>query len=202
MGCGAPHPLHWADLRARPPKTVIRKPGVVLSKEGENFEVSFLDACYLVNPVEETITEISPDSSGTPSQGLQILLLRYLATEHNGKVVGSELTEKELPGGTTFFRGPHELPLAPVIERYGKNPSGLINRGLALGASKVDHGDAGLRFLPFPEVPVTYLLWKADDEFPATITVLFDKSITEWFEHDMIFILVQQLSLRIASQPA
>ena len=201
MGCGAPHPLHWADLRARSRETILQKPGVVQAGDGKDFEVSFLDARYLVNPGDETIKEIAPDSTNIPSQGLQILLLRYLSTGHNGEISGNDVTEKELPGGPTFFRGPHELQLSPVIERYGRDPAGLINRGLAMGASKVDHGDAGLRFLPFPEVPVTYLLWKADDEFPATITVLFDKSITEWFELDMIFILVQQLSVRIAADP-
>jgi hypothetical protein len=202
MGCGAPHPLHWADLRACSPKTILQKPGVVPTGDGEIIELSFLDVRYRVNPGEQTIKEIASNPNSIPSQGLQILLLRYLSTEHNGKVSGEEVTEKELPGGPTFFRGPHELQLAPVIERYGRDPGGLISRGLSLGATKVEHGDAGLRFLPFPEVPVTYLLWKADDEFPATVTVVFDKSITEWFELDMIFILVQQLSLRIAADPA
>ena len=54
-----------------------------------------------------------------------------------------------------------------------------------------------MRFLPFPLMPVTYVLWKEDEEFPASVSVLFDKSITRWFELDMIFTLVLVLTERI-----
>jgi hypothetical protein len=52
-------------------------------------------------------------------------------------------------------------------------------------------------FSPFPQIPVTYVLWTADDEFPASVSVLFDSSITRWFELDMIFTLVWVLTERI-----
>ena len=164
----------------------------------ESVEVGFLNARYRVDPVAETIQEIEPDESRVLSQGFQILLIRYLAAKHNGSIQGIEVTEKELPGGPTFFRGPHELQLGPLIERFGRNPAGFVARGRELGGTRVEHGDASVRFLPFPKIPVTIILWGEDSEFPASVSVVFDKSICDWFELDMVFILVQQLILRIA----
>lgn len=181
MGCAAPNPFHWKDLR---------------SVSGEATEVSFLNARYRVDPVAERITEIGPDPSRVLSESFQILLIRHLIAV-SGEPVGEEITEKELPGGTTFFQGPHALPVAPVAECYGSDPEAFLSRGRELGAEPVSHGDAALRFWPFPGIPVTYVLWKADDEFPASVSVLFDRSISRWFEADMIFLLVGEITARI-----
>jgi hypothetical protein len=68
---------------------------------------------------------------------------------------------------------------------------------MELGGIHAEHGDASIRFLPFPEIPVTYVLWRADDEFPASVSVLFDASIGRWLALDMIFTLVWVLTERI-----
>jgi hypothetical protein len=65
----------------------------------------------------------------------------------------------------------------------------------------VGHGDAALRFRPFPETPVTLILWQADEEFGAQVTATFDRSISRWFELDMIFLLVRQLAIRLGQGP-
>jgi hypothetical protein len=198
MGCAAPHPLHWSDLRSLDPGQILKKPGVT-SSPGGVYHLAFLDARYHVDPVKEQIRELHPQVDRCLSQAFQILLLRYLISENIAEINGQTITEKELPGGTTFFQGPHALQLDPVLKRFGSDPEALLQRGAALGAEPVQHGDAAIRLLPFPLIPVTYVLWRADDEFPASVSVLFDRSITDWFELDMVFILVMELSKRLAS---
>jgi hypothetical protein len=39
----------------------------------------------------------------------------------------------------------------------------------------------------FPKVPLHYLLWKGDDEFQATVTILFDRSIEQHLAGDAIW---------------
>jgi hypothetical protein len=57
-----------------------------------------------------------------------------------------------------------------------------------------------MKFFPFPEIPVTYVLWTQDDEFPASVTIMFDKSIEGWFSLDMIFMVVLIVTERIAGR--
>ena len=99
----------------------------------------------------------------------------------------------------TFFQGPHALNVGPIIERYGGDPDAFAARGKELGAAQVSFGDCAVRFFPFPLIPVTYVLWKADEEFPASVSVLFDASIPRWFNLDMIFDLVLVLTDRIVN---
>lgn len=197
MSCAAPNSMHWEDLRSRSPEQVLDRDGVRVDPNGHGYEVAFLNALYLVDPVGERIMELAPNPSRPLAEEFQILLIRYLVAENGGPVSGVDVSEKDLPGGVTFFQGPHALHVAPLIEAYGENPEALVARGAELGAEPVAHGDKALRFLPFPKIPVTYVLWKADDEFPASMSVLFDKSITRWFQLDMIFTVVLVLTERI-----
>ena len=194
MGCAAPNPLHWQDLRAQPPERVLSKPGVEHSPSGTAYELGFLDGRFRIDPQAETVEELRPVAGRPLSQEFQILLIRYLTLSIDGQLAGEEVTEKDLPGGVTFFQGPHELPVHALEERFGNDPQGFAARGLELGATRIEHGDVGLRFFPLPETPVSLILWAADDEFGAQISAIFDRSICRWFSLDMVFLLVRQLS--------
>jgi len=196
MGCAAPNPLHWRDLRDRPPAEVLAKPDVRLVDEA--YEVAFLDGRFRVDPGAERVEELAPEPGRLLSQEFQILLIRYLTTPMPGELAGEEVTEKELPGGATFFRGPHALPVQALVERFGRDAQGFLERGRRLGGAPVERGDAGLRFEPFARIPVTLVLWQADEEFDAQVTAAFDRSICRWFELDMVFLLVRQLATRLA----
>ena len=171
----------WQDLLSVSPRAV---------------EVGFLNARYRVDPVARSIAELQPDPQRVLTQSFQVLLIRYL-TSSGGELTGEEITEKDLPGGVTFFQGPHALPVAPVAERFGSDPEAFLSRGRKLGGEPVHHGDAAVRFWPFKQIPVTYVLWMADEEFPASVSVLFDRSIERWFEADMTFLLVGETTARI-----
>jgi Domain of unknown function (DUF3786) len=197
MGCAAPHPFHWDDLRSRSKEQILHRDGVRLAANGRGYELNFLDSVYLVDPVAERIVEVSPNPARKLPEEFQILLIRYLVAENGGPLEGKEVSEKDFPGGVTFFQGPHALNVAPIAKFYGRDPDAFETRGRELGALPVQHGDKAMRFLPFPLMPVTYVLWKEDEEFPASVSVLFDKSISRWFELDMIFTLVLVLTERI-----
>jgi hypothetical protein len=198
MGCAAPHPFHWDDLRNRPKELVLRQPGVTESEDKSAFVVSFLNALYLVELGVERIREISPNPVRVPSQEFQILLIRYLVADYGGPEDNVVVSEKDLPGGVTFFQGPHAMPVAAIAKIYGSNLEAFEKLAREFGAVPVSFGDLAMKFYPFPEIPVTYVIWREDEEFPASVSVLFDKSITRWFTLDMVFTTVLVLTDRLA----
>jgi hypothetical protein len=197
MGCAAPNAFHWEDLRKRPREEILRQEGVQASAEGTGYDVQFLDALYRVDLGAERITELSPQPERLLSEEFQILLIRYLVAPNGGPVDERDISEKDLPGGVTFFQGPHALHVRPIAKLYGKDLAAFESRCRELGAVAAPYGDKAMRFLPFPLIPLTYVLWKEDDEFPASVSVLFDGSIHRWFELDMVFTLVLALTERI-----
>lgn len=197
MSCAAPNPMHWEDLRNTPREQVLDRGGVKPSSDGQGYEVQFLNARYLVDLHQETIRELSPSPGRLLTEEFQILLIRYLVAPNGGPLHGRDVSEKDFPGGVTFFQGPHALHVRPIVKRYGTNPSGFEAVAGELGGERVDYGDVGMKFFPFPSMPVTYVLWAADEEFPASVSVMFDSSLSRWFELDMIFTLVLVLTERI-----
>jgi len=193
----SPHPFHWEDIDNRPRSLVLNQPGVSEAPNSKGYIVKFLNADYLIDLRDRRITEISPKPDRILTEAFQILLIRYLVADHGGQIDGTEVSEKDLPGGVTFFQGPHALSLQPIAQVYGDNPQAFEDRGLQFNARPALFGDRSLRFLPFPNIPVTYVLWRADEEFPASASVVFDKSITGWFQLDMVFNLVRCLTARI-----
>lgn len=197
MSCAAPHPLHWEDLRSRHGEEITRKPGVNLLPKGNGYELNFLNAVYSIDIDSERITQVRPNFRQDLTEEFQILLIRYLVSDYAGPMEGKEVSEKDFPGGVTFFQGPHQLHVEPIIRLFGHNPEAFEKRALELGAVPASYGDKAMRFFPFPLIPVTYVLWKKDEEFPASMTLLFDSSISRWFELDMIFALVLVLTEKI-----
>ena len=125
MGCAAPSPLHWEDLRNRPREIILRQEGVQSAKEGTGYEIGFLNSLYLVDPVAEKVRELSPVPDRPLAEEFQILLIRYLVAPHGGPPDGQDISEKDLPGGVTFFQGPHAFARRTSCAPLWRRPRSL-----------------------------------------------------------------------------
>jgi len=62
-----------------------------------------------------------------------------------------------------------------LAEEYRSNPGRMLRAGEVLHGERVPLGDAGIRLLVFPKMPVTAIVWKGDEEIPANASMLFDE---------------------------
>ena len=63
----------------------------------------------------------------------------------------------------------------------------------------MDMADAAVQLLPFPRVPLYFLLWRGDEEFRPRLQVLFDRSIENTLSADAIWALVNRVAAEFAS---
>lgn len=101
-----------------------------------------------------------------------------------------------------FFQGPHALKIDPLLERFGRDVAGFLKSAESLGGDRVDMADAAYRLKPFPRVHLYYLLWEGDEEFPARMSVLFERSIEATLEADAIWGLVSRVSTALLTGKA
>jgi len=85
-----------------------------------------------------------------------------------------------------FFQGAHALPTEPLVRRFGNDIGGFRAASKILNGEPVDYADAAFRFHPFPKIPLYYLLWEGDEEFGASMSILFDRSIEQHLAADAI----------------
>jgi len=60
------------------------------------------------------------------------------------------------------------------------------NAAEKLNGVKEDYGHLSYTINIFPLVPVTYVLWKGDEELPASGTILFDQAVTSFLPDEDI----------------
>ena len=192
------HPRLWERLSQLDPADVCLRSGAHFDKASASYSIDYLQERYRISPGSRAITLVSgPRSHEDPPIDLKVILITYLLNAQKMPLADKLVAGSSLTGGKNFFQGSHQFPLDPLIERYGRDTVGFLDRGISLGAARERYGDVGLRFTALPRVPVTMVLWGADEEFSARLSVLFDKSIEQHLPLDAIYGMVTEICRRL-----
>ncbi len=132
---------------------------------------------------------------------LELVTLLYLTQVTDISLLTRELISVADLKEAHYFTGPHQLPLETLLERFGHDLPGFKQASLSLGGEPLDLADAAFKFLPLPRVPLYYLLWLGDDEFPPLFKVLFDRAIETYFSASGIWLLVNLVSSKLLQGP-
>jgi hypothetical protein len=132
---------------------------------------------------------------------LELVMLLYLTGVDGMYPLSAEPIGLRDLKSAFYFTGRHALRLAPIVERYGDAAGDFRRAAAALGAEPVAAGDVGCRLWAFPRVPLVYLLWNGDEQFPARVSVLFDPSIERCFSASGIWALVQRVNIELLKGP-
>jgi hypothetical protein len=117
----------------------------------------------------------------------RLAILNYLVHVRNLAPAGRWVTPAELGSGPIYLRGSHILPTDEVAATFANAPDRFLERGRQLGGELLDYGDAAIRLLPLPRLPAGVVLWTADDEFPARISLLLDAACEKQVQADVVW---------------
>ena len=137
----------------------------------------------------------------TTDPQLELVTLLYLSQVTEIPPLAQELISIADLKEAHYFTGPHQLPLETLVERFGHDLPGFQRASRALGGEPLDLADAAFNFLPLPRVPLYYLFWLGDDEFPPLFKVLFDRSIETYFSASGIWLLVNLVCTNLLQGP-
>lgn len=70
---------------------------------------------------------------------------------------------------------------------FDKDPQKLISACEALGGTRVDMGDIGYRIPLFGEMQVVLKFYHADEEFPPSVTFLWDENTLNFLFYETVF---------------
>jgi hypothetical protein len=184
----------WADLRALDPREVCRRTGVPWRED--RYHLTLLQTSYAVQPSAALIHGPEEDPLCGDAE-FELLMLIYLIRATEIEPSGRWVNEKQLPGGSTFFSGPHHLPTDTIESRYGSDPQTFRRHCLQLGGRALDFGDASYAFEALPRIPLAAVLYAADEEFPARAGFLFDSTIQFQLPMEIILALGHCFALRM-----
>jgi hypothetical protein len=192
--------FHWDKLSQLHPTDVCNRTGAIYHPAREGLLLPVYNLRYLILPRGKKILRMEWNDHPMEEelhQYFYLMVLVYLTNAKDIKPTHTWVNEKGLKGGFTFFQGPHRLQVEELINLFGKDPEAFLKAGKKLGGSEILYGDKGFALEVFPKVPLAYLLWKGDDEFPPRIRVLFDSTIESHLPLDIIGCMVGETTRRL-----
>ena len=73
----------------------------------------------------------------------------------------------------------------------------MLKAAAGLGGFKAEYGDLSVTIRAFNRVPITLVIWKGDDEFPANANILFDNTIMDYLSAEAIIVLCQTITWKL-----
>ena len=147
--------------------------------KGDQIEVDFLGQRFKVEYPSAKF-EPEPQADGELPIFARILILHYLCNQAEKSVTGQLISFKELPGGGIYNQPFSNRAIRPMVEHFGEHPERLLEAAQNIGGIPVKLGDAAVTLNVYPKILVTLVLWRADEEFPASGNILFDRSASEF----------------------
>jgi hypothetical protein len=126
-----------------------------------------------------------------------ILLLLYL-TESSGRALEDRwIAFEQLPGGPGYSASFRGRVVAPALRAFGTHPEELTRAAAGLDGEALAMGDVAVRLPALPRVPLAYVMWRGDEEFPPSLTVVFDASIEGYLDAEAVTALAELATRRL-----
>ena len=147
--------------------------------DGKEFYVNLLGRDYAISHPEYALRAL--DDGNLPPLPTQTFLLRYLL---EGKAVagnGTWLTFREMPWGELYIKPYTGRVLTRAAFTFGTRVAAFRTACEKMGATAVNHGDAGFQFDFIGGYRMQILVWEGDDEFPPNAQVLYSDNFSDGF---------------------
>lgn len=152
---------------------------------------------------DESITMTVPAFTFSGARGAnvtlvsKIVLLHYINSASGIPLTGEKLAFGDIPACLHYEPVFEKRVLKPLARAFGADRYAFLEAGRTLGGKEETYGDASFTVFAFPKVPITFILWEADGEFPPSAKALFDPSITGYLPLEDIVVVAKLAAGRI-----
>lgn len=178
---------HFLELARLNPREVCRRTSCTYDERRNCYTLPVWGVDYVIYPEAGNI------ACGTDSKLLHeyfsLFAIHYLLSSREISPAGEWISEKDMVGGATFFRGPHALPTHLITSRVDNSIEEFRQLGSAGHGRPLNMADAAFSLSITDRIPVAVLYWAGDEDFPAEAKLLFDKTLPNHFALDIVFAL-------------
>ena len=191
--------LACASIRKMNLEERARRAGADYQKgeDGEKITVHFFSEPYQIRFPQ---IEFYSPSKKVVSLVTRILLLHYLMRAGGNPLTGKWVAYKDIPGGLLYAGVFARRVTEPLQRRFGKSAESFREAGVKSGGKPAEIGDASFVLRAFPHVPLQYVLWQGDEEFPPSAQLLFDACVDHYLSLEDIVVLGQVTTGRLINR--
>jgi hypothetical protein len=127
----------------------------------------------------------------------KILILHYFTLAKGTPSTGILINYKQLPGGVSYFPAFSQRAINPFVKHFGQKPELLIDIAANFGGCEADQGEVSVTINAFHHVPITFALWRGDEEFSPSGGILFDANISDYLSTEDITVLCETIAWKL-----
>ena len=190
------HEAHWERLLNIEPGDVQHRSEARYDPKSGCYALPVLDRKVEVDPIRRVVRwrDEHHQADSNPGFNVSLLAVVYLISASAIRPTDEWVTPESLPGGAFFFRGPHTVPTTELAERFGHDRESFLQAADRLGGKPIEWGDAGVQIQVLPRIAFRLVLWLGDDEFPARITMLVDRLVSEHLPLDVLWCMMMHVA--------
>lgn len=149
-----------------------------------------------INLIDGTIQDTTKQQPFDPTTEYIFFLLSRYAAAKEVPLTGTPITFRNVSGGRAYAPVFEGRVVMPLLHHLGNEPETFTKAAKALGGQAIKLGDVAYNIPAFPLVPITYVLWLADSEFPARVKVFLDSTVGSFLDAEAITHLAALTTLR------
>jgi len=159
------------------------------------FRIAFWSAAYHLHWPDGTVTRSSDQAE--PDVATRLLLTHYLLTADGVPMASKWIAFRNLSGGLGYDAAFQRRAGLPLAKSFGTNQAAFEVASHLLSGERLHFGDAAFCFRLLPRVWLAVVLYVADDEFPASVNVLFDAAANHYLPTEDLAVLGGMLAGRL-----
>ena len=160
-----------------PAQVQNRLPGI--DWNGETFRLGLMHRSYEISHPAYSIRAL--DGGSLPQLIIQTFMLRYLLESKEIPWLGQWKTFREMPWGEMYIKPFTGRALTRAAFTFGTRLDDFRAACEKMGATRVDHGDAGYQFDLIGNYKMQILVWEGDEEFPPNAQILYSDNFADGF---------------------
>ena len=170
-----------------------------LRRNGNTISVVHFGRTFLLDCATGLITA-ADGGDATIYERLNIYTLLGYCRE-GAALTGEWVPFRSVPGASPFAPAFDKTVLRPFADTFTGKVDRLRAAAEALGGVALHHSDAGYLIHAFSCIPMKFLFWEGDEEFPSQANILFDRGVTG-FIHVESTVTLASLGLERLAQEA
>ena len=175
----------WRERFLEMNQTELRRRLPELRDEGGALTIREFGRKLAVNKADGRITAPEDGRPVGCTERLNVYTLFGYVSE-NARLLNRAVPFGDLRNAAQFAKAFENGVTAPFARMFNGRAPALSDALRALGGRQIAHADVGYTVDAFACIPVTFLFWDGDDEFPAQGNILFDESATDFIHVESV----------------
>jgi len=191
------HKAHAELVQLEPEQSAARS-GAAYTPLGDGlgqFQISFLGIIFYLDwPTGIVRRAVDQAEADVPTR---LVLMHYLLTADGAAMASKWIAFRNLAGGLGYDAAFQRRANLPLAQTFGQDRAAFEVAARQLYGERLRFGDASFCFRALPHLWLAVVLYVADDEFPASVNVLFDAAANHYLPTEDLAVLGGMLAGRL-----